>query len=139
MRREVSAERTSQGCPDSGAGIRAGAQQGLGCEGGFLSPIQDASRDNVLALVQRKQSSEKRGSNGMARSLNELFLSSSNLQNEAKKRPSISTLIKRLGAHLPIMPGTENGANASVIREQIISEQTQGVRRCVSYQQCKDR
>ena len=75
----------------------------------------------------------------MARSLNELFLSSSNLENEAKKRPGIPTLIKRLGTHIPIVPGTENGANANVIREQIISEQTQGVRRCVSYQPCKDR
>ena len=101
------------GAPGSSPGPKAGAKPlrhpGVP-EGGFLSPIQDVSRDNVLALVQRKQSFEKRGSNGMARSLNELFLSPSNLQNEAKKRPSISTLIKRLGAHIPIMPGTENGA-----------------------------
>lgn len=76
----------------------------------------------------------------MAHSLNEPFLSLSNLKNEAKGLYNISTIIKLFSTYIyNIVLGTVSSAKRNVIKEKIIFEQLEGVRHCVSYQKCTDR
>lgn len=60
----------------------------------------------------------------MAHSLNERFLSLSNLKNEAKGLYSISTIIKLFSTYIyNIVLGTVNSAKRNVTEEKIIFEQ----------------